>query len=109
MEAMRGSQGNDHVRGGRPPEMTDDMAAEIGTNMQTKNDALFKALDTDSDGTLTAKELKTGMEAMRPAKQETQSNGETDATTGNISTQWSGYRQNMMADLLNEIFSSSKS
>jgi Ca2+-binding EF-hand superfamily protein len=43
-------------------QLTDDQAAAIGSSMKSQSATLFASLDTDSSGTLSASELKTGVE-----------------------------------------------
>lgn len=64
MEAMRGSQGPPP---GPPPELSDEDAAAIGTDLQTANSSLFSTLDSDGDGTISADELRDGMDSLREA------------------------------------------
>jgi Ca2+-binding EF-hand superfamily protein len=63
-EAGKGKAGPPPGGGGPPPEMTDAMAASIGSQMQTDNSTLFSALDTNGDGVLSASELKAGRDQM---------------------------------------------
>ena len=55
-------------QGGKgPPAITDEAAGKIGASIAEKNQALFSALDADGNGTLSATELKAGMETMHQA------------------------------------------
>lgn len=48
-----------------PPPLSDEMAADIGSALKEDNAELFAALDSDEDGSLSADELKAGIEALR--------------------------------------------
>lgn len=48
--------------------LTDSRAAEIGSKIQSRDPSLFKKLDANGDGTLTAQELKDGRAQMRAAR-----------------------------------------
>lgn len=69
MKALHGSQGRPSgpPPSGPPPEMSDDQASAIGSDLLSSNTKLFSALDTNQDGTLSADELKTGMDSLHQA------------------------------------------
>ena len=46
------------------PKLTDDQANQVGAKIEEKNPALFKQLDEDGDGKISAAELKAGMEKL---------------------------------------------
>jgi Ca2+-binding EF-hand superfamily protein len=115
---------------GGPPEMTDEMAATIGSSIQKDNAALFKSLDADGDGKLTAKELKAGLDAIRQAMEANGmmppppppgemggSGSSTDESESDQISQLLGstqsstevdYRTNLMQEILQSIFAKSQ-
>lgn len=54
----------------RAPRLSDDQAAQIGARIQSNNPAAFKLMDANADGSLTAKELKDGLDRMAAAQAE---------------------------------------
>lgn len=69
LAALRQSLAQGQDEGGRPP-MTDEMAAKIGADIQSQNAELFKALDTDGTGMLTAAKLEAGKDKVDQAVQD---------------------------------------
>lgn len=65
-QSLAQGQGQGDGDGGRPP-MTDAMAATIGADIQSQNAELFKALDTDGTGVLTAAKLEAGKDKVDQA------------------------------------------
>jgi hypothetical protein len=110
--------------GGGPPGMTDEMAASIGSQMQTDNNKLFSALDSNGDGVLSADELKAGKEQMDGAMQAqgkrppppspSYADGQSSNGLGEEQIQqmlqklqangWSDVQTNQLSDILNSMF-----
>jgi Ca2+-binding EF-hand superfamily protein len=117
-----------HHGGHGPPAMSDEDAAAIGTTMQQDDPELFASLDADGNGTLSADELKAGMDQLHdataqqgppppppPPSSDSTSSGDSDVLasllaqlqSSSSSSGLSDYRQNQMSEILRSLFATS--
>lgn len=108
-----------------PPPLTDEMASDFGAMLQEDDPELFSALDGNSDGVLSADEMKAGKEqldaAMQakgmgpppPASSQEQSSGGLDEQQIQQLLQslqdngWSDVQTNQLSEILNQMFATS--
>ncbi len=65
---FQGVQGGSSPPPNGPPALTDEQAAQIGSHIQSKDPALFKQLDINSDGAISAQELQNGHDKIKAAR-----------------------------------------
>lgn len=81
-QQSQGASGQHHHH---HPALTDDQAAKVGDQISQKDPALFKQLDKDGDGKLSAGELKDGIKQLREQQQSATSSTGDAASTGTSS------------------------